>query len=119
MATYQAVEPDELQADRSRSYAEFLRRPGMSMGGYHLPAGGKDLQHPHAADEVYVVLAGRGALEVEGERIDVWRDAWCRWTSAPTTTSSMSPRIPRSSWCSRRTERPGISMQVEPGVYPF
>jgi mannose-6-phosphate isomerase-like protein (cupin superfamily) len=71
MATYQAVEVDELQADRSRSYAEFLRRPGMSMGGYHLPAGGKDLQHPHVADEVYVVLAGRGALEVEGERIDL------------------------------------------------
>jgi mannose-6-phosphate isomerase-like protein (cupin superfamily) len=71
MATYQAVEPDELQADRSRSYAEFLRRPGMSMGVYHLPAGGKDLQHPHAVDEVYVVLAGRGSLEVEGKRIEV------------------------------------------------
>jgi mannose-6-phosphate isomerase-like protein (cupin superfamily) len=69
MSKYQAFELDDLQADRSQSYAEFLRRPGMSMGVYHLPAGGKDLQHPHAADEVYVVLAGRGSLEVEGERI--------------------------------------------------
>ena len=71
MSKYQAFKLDDLQADRSRAYVEFLRRPGMSMGVYRLPAGGKDLQHPHAADEVYVVLAGRGALEVEGERIDV------------------------------------------------
>jgi mannose-6-phosphate isomerase-like protein (cupin superfamily) len=71
MSKYQAFELDDLQADRSRAYAEFLRRPGMSMGVYRLPAGGKDLQHPHPADEVYVMLAGRGALEVEGERIDV------------------------------------------------
>jgi mannose-6-phosphate isomerase-like protein (cupin superfamily) len=68
---YQAFQLDDLQADHSKSYAEFLRRPGIWMGVYHLPAGGKDLQHPHAVDEVYVVLAGRGALEIEGERIDV------------------------------------------------
>jgi mannose-6-phosphate isomerase-like protein (cupin superfamily) len=73
MSRYRAFELDELQADRSRSYAEFLRRPGISMGIYHLPVGGKDPQHPHSADEVYVVLAGRGTLEVEGERIDVQR----------------------------------------------
>ena len=71
MASYQGFELEELQADRSRSYAEFLRRPGVSMGVYHLPVGGKDPQHPHAADEVYVVLAGRATLEVEGDRLDV------------------------------------------------
>jgi quercetin dioxygenase-like cupin family protein len=73
MSRYQAFELDELQADRSRSYAEFLRRPGISMGIYHLPVGGKDPQHPHSADEIYVVLAGRGTLEVEGEPIAVHR----------------------------------------------
>ncbi len=73
MSSYQAFELDELQADRSRSYAEFLRRPGISMGIYHLPVGGQDPQHPHSADEVYVVLAGRGTLEVQGQRIDVQR----------------------------------------------
>ena len=73
MSKYQAFDLDDLQADTSRSYAEFLRRPGISLGVYHLPVGGEDLQHPHAADEVYVVLAGRGVLEVEGERIDVSR----------------------------------------------
>jgi mannose-6-phosphate isomerase-like protein (cupin superfamily) len=71
MGSYQEFEMEQLQADRSRSYAEFLRRPGVSMGIYHLPVGGKDPQHPHAADEVYVVLAGRATLEVEGHRIDV------------------------------------------------
>ena len=71
MGSYQAFELEELQADRSRSYAEFLRRPGVSMGIYHLPPGGTDTQHPHAADEVYVVLAGRATLQVEGERLDV------------------------------------------------
>ena len=73
MGSYQSFELDDLQADRSRSYAEFLRRPGISMGIYHLPAGGRDPQHPHSADEVYVVLAGRAVLEVEGERLDVQR----------------------------------------------
>jgi mannose-6-phosphate isomerase-like protein (cupin superfamily) len=73
MSKYQAFELDELQADRSRSYAEFLRRPGISMGIYHLPVGGKDPQHPHSADEVYVVLAGRAVLEVEGERLEMQR----------------------------------------------
>jgi mannose-6-phosphate isomerase-like protein (cupin superfamily) len=73
MARYQAFGLDELQADRSRSYAEFLRRPGISMGIYHPPVGGKDLQHPHAADEVYVVLAGPGTLEVAGEHLEVER----------------------------------------------
>jgi mannose-6-phosphate isomerase-like protein (cupin superfamily) len=73
MSKYQAFELDDLQADRSRSYAEFLRRPGISMGIYHLPVGGKDPQHPHSADEVYVVLAGRAVLEVEGERLEMQR----------------------------------------------
>ena len=71
MGSYQAFDLQELQADRTRSYAEFLRRPGVSMGMYHLPVGGTDPQHPHAADEVYLVLAGRAELEVEGERIEV------------------------------------------------
>jgi mannose-6-phosphate isomerase-like protein (cupin superfamily) len=71
MASYQTFTLEELQADRSRSYAEFLRQPGLSMGIYHLPVGGKDPQHPHSADEIYVVLAGRATLEVEGDELAV------------------------------------------------
>jgi mannose-6-phosphate isomerase-like protein (cupin superfamily) len=73
VGSYQSFELDDLQADRSRSYAEFLRRPGISMGIYHLPVGGRDPQHPHSADEVYVVLAGRAVLDVDGERLDMQR----------------------------------------------
>ena len=73
MGSYQSFELGDLQADRSRSCAEFLRRPGISMGIHHLPVGGRDPQHPHSADAVNVVLAGRAVLEVEGERLDVQR----------------------------------------------
>jgi mannose-6-phosphate isomerase-like protein (cupin superfamily) len=42
------------------------------MAIYHLPVGGTDpQQHPHSADEIYVVLAGRATLEVEGETLAV------------------------------------------------
>jgi mannose-6-phosphate isomerase-like protein (cupin superfamily) len=30
-----------------------------------------DRQQPHADDEVYVVLEGRGTLEIEGETVDL------------------------------------------------
>ena len=74
MGNYQAFTLKDLEANQAaqgRSYVEFLRRPGVSMGLYHLTPGGRDVQHPHAADEVYVVLAGRATLDVEGERLDV------------------------------------------------
>jgi mannose-6-phosphate isomerase-like protein (cupin superfamily) len=45
--------------------------PGLEIGVYVLVAPEPDRQQPHADDEVYVVLQGRGVLEVEGDRIDV------------------------------------------------
>lgn len=47
-----------------RSYLELLRVPSLSVGIYRLPAGGTDEQQPHAEDEVYYTLAGRGRLKV-------------------------------------------------------
>ncbi|HEX2361970.1 MAG TPA: cupin domain-containing protein [Jiangellaceae bacterium] len=74
MAGAQAFELSELQsrpvAD-GRPYTEFLRRPGVSMGLYTLAAGGEDLQHPHDADEVYVVLRGSAKLRVGSDDYDV------------------------------------------------
>jgi mannose-6-phosphate isomerase-like protein (cupin superfamily) len=67
---FQAFEIEELekkQAEDDRSYFEFLRRRGMSVGLYTLPAGAQDQQHPHAADEMYFVLRGQGKLRV-GDR---------------------------------------------------
>jgi mannose-6-phosphate isomerase-like protein (cupin superfamily) len=44
---------------------------GMQLGVYVLVAPEPDSQQPHEWDEVYVVLEGRGTLEVEGEEIPV------------------------------------------------
>ena len=45
--------------------------PGLELGVYMLVAPEADRQQPHEDDEVYVVLEGRGTLEIEGERIDL------------------------------------------------
>lgn len=41
-------------------YVEFLRVPSMSAGVYVLPKDGVDRQSPHAEDELYYVVRGRG-----------------------------------------------------------
>jgi mannose-6-phosphate isomerase-like protein (cupin superfamily) len=43
--------------------------PGLELGVYVLVAPEPDRQQPHEDDEVYVVLEGSGALEVEDEQI--------------------------------------------------
>ena len=58
---------DNLLARRDqggRSYLEFLRVPAMSAGIYILPAGGTDLQRPHAQDEIYYVIGGAATLRL-------------------------------------------------------
>ena len=45
--------------------------PGLELGVYVLVAPEPDRQQPHVDDEVYVVLDGRGVLEVEGESVEV------------------------------------------------
>ena len=43
--------------------------PGLELGVYVLVAPEPDRQQPHEDDEVYVVLEGRGVLEIEGEKV--------------------------------------------------
>jgi mannose-6-phosphate isomerase-like protein (cupin superfamily) len=45
--------------------------PGLEIGVYVLVAPEPDRQQPHADDELYVVLEGRGVLMVEGESIEM------------------------------------------------
>src|SRR5213592_5157562 len=45
--------------------------PGLELGVYVLVAPEPDRQQPHEDDEVYVVLEGRGTLEVEGEQVEL------------------------------------------------
>ena len=47
------------------------RSPGLEVGVYVLVAPEPDRQQPHEDDELYVVLGGRGVLEVEGRQIPV------------------------------------------------
>lgn len=55
------------QADSGRLYLEFMRSRALSVGVYVLPADAADPQSPHAEDEVYYVVAGRGSITVDGE----------------------------------------------------
>jgi mannose-6-phosphate isomerase-like protein (cupin superfamily) len=44
---------------------------GLEIGVYVLVAPEPDRQQPHADDEVYVVLEGRGTLTIEDESVEV------------------------------------------------
>ena len=48
-------------------YTEFLRHPSLSVGLYTLPAGSIDPQQPHTEDEVYYIVSGQGAIQVDNE----------------------------------------------------
>jgi mannose-6-phosphate isomerase-like protein (cupin superfamily) len=47
------------------------RSAGLEIGVYVLVAPEPDRQSPHEDDEVYVVLEGRGTLEVEQEKVEL------------------------------------------------
>ncbi|MGO8971034.1 MAG: cupin domain-containing protein [Myxococcaceae bacterium] len=53
-----------LRAASGSPYLEFLRVPHLSAGLYVLAAGSVDAQAPHAEDELYLVISGKGQLRV-------------------------------------------------------
>src|SRR5437667_2064692 len=71
------MEPIEVRETMQRlqaaggGYEIVHESPGLEIGVYVLVAPEPDRQQPHADDEVYVVLAGRGVLEVEGDAVEV------------------------------------------------
>ncbi len=71
MDAFRADELERRRADSGDRYLEFLRRDSMSLGLYTLEAGADDTQTPHAEDEAYVVVAGRGQIMVDGESSEV------------------------------------------------
>jgi mannose-6-phosphate isomerase-like protein (cupin superfamily) len=64
MRAWELDEVDAVRAGSERLYHEFLRVPDLSAGLYVLEAGGTDPQSPHAEDELYYVVAGRGSITV-------------------------------------------------------
>ena len=61
----------QLLARSRERYLEFVRVPSFTVGIYVLEAGATDHQKPHAEDEVYYVISGRGLFSCEGEVISV------------------------------------------------
>jgi mannose-6-phosphate isomerase-like protein (cupin superfamily) len=62
---------NERLKDGNGGYEIVHESPGLQVGVYVLVAPEPDRQQPHEDDEVYVVLEGRGVLEVEGEATPV------------------------------------------------
>jgi quercetin dioxygenase-like cupin family protein len=58
---------EEARRASSQAYRQFINRGSLSAGLYVLEAGATDPQQPHAEDEVYYVLGGRGRITVAGE----------------------------------------------------
>ena len=58
------AEISAVRQHEGRLYDEFLRVPAMSAGLYELAAGAIDPQSPHAEDEVYVIVGGRGQIRI-------------------------------------------------------
>src|SRR5438132_1920377 len=57
--------------DSGRRYLEFVNVPAMSAEVFILPAGAVDDHQPHARDELYFVVEGRGVLQVQGKDREV------------------------------------------------
>ena len=55
-------------------FSEHLRVPAMSVGTYSIPRDGLDDQVPHAEDEIYVVISGRGAFTSGDDTVSVEPD---------------------------------------------
>jgi mannose-6-phosphate isomerase-like protein (cupin superfamily) len=66
-----AVQDAKARLLENGGYEIVHESPGLELGVYVLVAPEPDRQQPHADDEVYVVLEGRGTLDVEGERYEL------------------------------------------------
>ena len=72
-----STHPFDIAACRERlvagggGYEVVHRSEGLELGVYVLVAPEPDRQQPHEDDEVYVVIEGRGTLDVEGTAVDL------------------------------------------------
>ena len=76
MKSLGSTHPFDIEAAKSRlsdkgGYEIVHESDGIEIGVYVLVAPEPDRQQPHADDEVYIVLDGRGMLEVEGKPVEL------------------------------------------------
>lgn len=62
---------NEQRNAENKAWLPFLEKDTLRCGVYHLEAGARDTQQPHAEDEVYYVVSGKGHFEVEGNTVEV------------------------------------------------
>lgn len=67
MQVWELGEIERSRLAEHRLYLEFLRVSDLSAGLYVLDAGATDPQSPHAEDELYYVVSGRGSVTVGDE----------------------------------------------------
>ena len=67
MDAFEYGEVSERRAESGESYLQFINAGTLSLGLYVLAAGSADTQSPHAEDEIYYVVAGRGVIDVAGQ----------------------------------------------------
>ena len=68
MNAFEYGEVSQERAESNKPYLQFINVGTLSLGLYVLAAGSTDTQSPHAEDEIYYVVAGRGVIDVAGER---------------------------------------------------
>ena len=81
----------------SGGYEVAHESPGLELGVYTLVAPEPDQQQPHADDEVYVVLEGRGTLEIDGTSVPLGKGTRSSSPRAPTIASSATRTCSSSS----------------------
>ncbi len=71
MHSFEIATAKQRLAEAGGGYEVVHESAGLELGVYVLVAPEPDRQQPHEDDEVYVVLEGRGLLEVEGDTVEV------------------------------------------------
>ena len=66
-----AIQDAKARLLENGGYEIVHQSPGLELGIYMLVAPEPDRQQPHEDDEVYIVLDGRGTLDVEGKHYEL------------------------------------------------
>ena len=69
MHAFEVAAVKERLREAGGGYEIVHQSAGLEVGVYSLVAPEPDRQQPHEDDELYVVLEGRGVLEIEGESV--------------------------------------------------
>jgi mannose-6-phosphate isomerase-like protein (cupin superfamily) len=71
MDIYKVTELGARRKASAADYLELFRESSMSAGVYMLPKDAFDPQQPHAQDEMYYIVSGRGRFSCGGEDVEV------------------------------------------------